>query len=47
MHVGNVPGHEGKNTFCPNCGKRIIHRIGFMVSETHLADGACISTVTR
>ena len=41
VYVGNVPGHEGENTFCPNCGKRIIHRIGFMVSETHLADGAC------
>src|SRR4030066_2327248 len=31
VYIGNVPGHEGENTFCPNCRKRIIRRIGFMV----------------
>ena len=41
VYIGNVPGHEGENTFCPNCRKRIIQRIGFMVGEMHLANGKC------
>lgn len=41
VYIGNVPGHEGENTFCPNCRKRIIRRIGFMVGETHLVKGKC------
>ena len=41
VYIGNVPGHEGENTFCPNCGERIINRIGYMVAETRLADAAC------
>jgi pyruvate formate lyase activating enzyme len=41
VYIGNVPGHEGENTFCPNCDARIIHRIGYMVAETRLADAAC------
>jgi pyruvate formate lyase activating enzyme len=41
VYIGNVPGHEGENTFCPNCRKRIIRRIGFMVGESHLVKGKC------
>jgi pyruvate formate lyase activating enzyme len=40
-YVGNVPGHEGENTFCPRCKKMVIHRIGFMIGEVHLKDGQC------
>jgi len=41
VYIGNVPGHEGENTFCPNCHKKIIQRIGFMVGEMHLNKGKC------
>ncbi|UCG64264.1 MAG: AmmeMemoRadiSam system radical SAM enzyme [Deltaproteobacteria bacterium] len=39
--IGNVPGHKYNSTFCPNCGKRLIHRIHFAVSSNKLAEGKC------
>ncbi|RPH94109.1 AmmeMemoRadiSam system radical SAM enzyme [candidate division KSB1 bacterium] len=40
-YVGNVPGHEGNHTYCPGCGRIVIHRNGFFVSEFHIQNGAC------
>ena len=39
--VGNVPGHKYNSTFCPKCGKRLIHRVHFRVLKNDLANGAC------
>lgn len=39
--VGNVPGHPGNHTHCPACGKVVISRTGFFVTETHLRNGRC------
>lgn len=41
VYVGNIPGHEGENTFCPKCKKRILQRTGYMVGEVHLKNGKC------
>ena len=41
VYIGNVPGHEGENTFCPACKKMIIERRGYMVGEIHLKGGKC------
>jgi len=40
-YVGNVPGHPGNHTYCPGCGKVVIRRNGFFVTETALKDWAC------
>lgn len=40
-YVGNLPGHEGENTYCHKCGKIVIRRIGFTVLENKLKDGKC------
>lgn len=40
-YIGNVPGHEGENTFCPACGKRVVERRGYMVLSVHIRDGRC------
>jgi pyruvate formate lyase activating enzyme len=40
-YVGNVPGHKYNSTFCPSCGKRIIARSHFDVSEINITDGKC------
>ncbi len=40
-YIGNVPGHPGNHTYCPKCGKAIIKRSDFFVSEIHLKDGKC------
>ncbi|NIS68703.1 MAG: AmmeMemoRadiSam system radical SAM enzyme [Proteobacteria bacterium] len=41
VYIGNVPGHEGENTFCPRCKKMLIQRTGFMIGEVHLKGGHC------
>ncbi len=39
--IGNVPGHKYNSTFCPECGKRLIHRIHFQVLSNNIKDGKC------
>jgi pyruvate formate lyase activating enzyme len=41
VYIGNIPGHEAENTFCPKCKKMIIQRTGYMIGETHLKAGKC------
>ncbi len=41
VYVGNVPGHPGNNTYCPACGRPIIARTGFAVTEYRLQGGSC------
>ncbi len=41
VYLGNVPGHKHSSTFCPECGKRLIHRIGFSVLRNNIIDGKC------
>ena len=40
-YVGNVPGHPGNNTYCPDCEKIVIRRTGFFVTEMQLEKGLC------
>ncbi|MCK4244162.1 MAG: radical SAM protein, partial [Candidatus Omnitrophica bacterium] len=41
VYSGNVPGDEGENTFCPNCGEVVISRYGFQTVENRLKQGKC------
>ena len=41
VYVGNVPGLEMENTICPGCGKTVIRRTGFSMSEINLDKGRC------
>jgi len=41
VYIGNIPGHEAENTFCPKCKKMIIQRTGYMIGEIHLKAGKC------
>jgi pyruvate formate lyase activating enzyme len=41
VYMGNVPGEGGENTFCHNCGKALIERIGFYVGKNEVDKGAC------
>jgi pyruvate formate lyase activating enzyme len=40
-YVGNVPGHRGNSTYCPGCGRVVIGRRGFFITEIHMTDGKC------
>ncbi len=41
VYVGNLPGARLEDTFCPGCGRVVIGRWGFQVTERHLREGAC------
>ncbi|MEM2289911.1 MAG: AmmeMemoRadiSam system radical SAM enzyme [Candidatus Hadarchaeales archaeon] len=41
VYLGNVPGHQYDNTYCPGCGSLLISRYGFSVLEFNLEDGKC------
>ena len=36
VYIGNVPGHPLENTYCPRCGKAVIKRMGFYITEWNL-----------
>jgi pyruvate formate lyase activating enzyme len=40
-YVGNVPGHPGNHTYCPNCKKAVIERQGFFVTTMNIEGGRC------
>lgn len=39
--IGNVPGHTYNSTFCPQCRKKVIHRVHFEVRANYLKKGQC------
>jgi pyruvate formate lyase activating enzyme len=41
VYVGNIPGTEGENTNCFNCGKLLIERHGFSIKNVTLKGNAC------
>ena len=42
VYIGNIPGHEAWNTFCPECGRIVIKRSGYMLEEMLLQEGSCV-----
>jgi pyruvate formate lyase activating enzyme len=43
VYTGNVHDPEGQGTYCPGCGRLLIGRDGFVITEWQLKDGACAS----
>jgi pyruvate formate lyase activating enzyme len=41
VYTGNIPGFSGENTNCFSCGKTIIVRRGFSVTDYNLSHGHC------
>jgi pyruvate formate lyase activating enzyme len=41
VYVGNVPGHEGENTYCHNCKKTLIERNGYVLKQVNIKNGKC------
>ncbi len=40
-YIGNVPGHDGENTFCPGCGKTVVRRFGYVIQDIQISEGKC------
>jgi len=41
VYEGNVPGENGENTYCHNCGKLLIRRFGYSIIENKIKNSAC------
>ena len=41
VYLGNVPGHEGCNTYCHNCGKLLIERQGYLIPTYQIEKDRC------
>ncbi|MDO9566109.1 MAG: AmmeMemoRadiSam system radical SAM enzyme [Candidatus Desulfaltia sp.] len=41
VYVGNVPGHEGNNTYCHDCGKLLVERKGYLIPVYNLVGNRC------
>ncbi|HOJ96536.1 MAG TPA: AmmeMemoRadiSam system radical SAM enzyme [Methanospirillum sp.] len=40
-YLGNVPGHEYEQTWCPHCNNLLIGRSGYSIGPIHLHQGKC------
>ena len=41
VYAGNVAGSRDESTYCPNCGARIVSRLGYMIDAVDVKDGKC------
>ncbi len=41
VYLGNVPDHEGNNTYCHNCKKLLIERQGYFIPAYNLENNQC------
>jgi len=47
VYEGNVPGENGENTYCYNCGKLLIRRFGYSILENKIKNSACTYCGTK
>jgi len=47
VYVGNVPGSEGENTYCPKDHTLLIARSGYQINRYNLVAGRCPACGTR
>ena len=41
VYIGNIPGTEAENTFCPNCNKILMKRRGYRILSNNIINGKC------
>ena len=41
IYLGNVISREKEDTYCPDCGKKVIKRSGFFVESKNIKKGKC------
>ena len=47
VYCGNIPGEEGEDTFCPQCGRQGIEWVGFRVVKNDVVKGECLHCHTK
>ena len=41
VYIGNIPGLDESDTYCPVCNKKLIERTGFKVTRNEISAGKC------
>jgi pyruvate formate lyase activating enzyme len=41
VYIGNVPGHPAQNTYCPQCKRLLVERVGFTASQVLIHKDSC------
>ena len=41
VYLGNVPGNPQENTYCPNCKKIAVERIGYQILQNNIKNSKC------
>jgi pyruvate formate lyase activating enzyme len=41
VYIGNIPGLNGENTFCPHCKHLLVERFGYVVNQNEIMNGLC------
>lgn len=41
VYIGNVPGSNAQNTYCPNCKKVVVERKGYRILQNNIISGKC------
>jgi len=41
VYLGNVPGAKSESTFCYNCGRMLIERVGYHIAANHIKNSCC------
>ena len=41
VYIGNVPGHPAQNTYCPQCRRMLVERVGFTASNVLIEKDCC------
>jgi pyruvate formate lyase activating enzyme len=41
VYIGNVPGSDGQNTYCPKCKKLVVERKGFSILQNKIINSRC------
>lgn len=42
VYIGNLPGTDKENTYCPFCGKVVLRRRGFTITEKNMEEERCV-----
>jgi pyruvate formate lyase activating enzyme len=41
VYIGNVFGHPAESTYCPNCKKVLVQRLGYSILSNNIVKGKC------
>jgi len=47
VYLGNVPGAKSESTFCYNCGRLLIERVGYRIAANNVKNSCCPDCGTK